>query len=152
MRNIDFSPFQRFSVGFDRLFDLLENTSQLHAIESWPPYDIEKTGEDRYRISIAVAGFDENELEITQVSNMLVVKGAKAERQGGDVLYRGIASRAFERRFELADFVTVREAKLENGMLSIELVRQVPEEMKPRRISVQPAAGGDPKQIERQAA
>lgn len=154
MRTIDFSPFQRSSVGFDRLFDLLENTSRLHAVESWPPYDIVKAGEDRYRITMAVAGFGEDELEITQQPNLLVVKGAKAETQDGDVLYRGIPGRSFERRFELADFVTVRDARLENGLLSIELVREVPEEMKPRRISVQPASGAAeaPRRIERQAA
>jgi molecular chaperone IbpA len=154
MRNFDFSPFYRSSVGFDRLFDLLENSSQLHAIDSWPPYDIVKTGEDSYRITVAVAGFGENEIEITQAPNLLLVKGQKAEREEGEVLHRGIAGRAFERRFELADFVRVKAASLKDGLLGIELVREVPEAMKPRRIAVQTASPAEKpaKQIEQKAA
>jgi len=155
MRNVDFSPFYRSSVGFDRLFNLLENANRLHAIDSWPPYDIEKAGEDSYRITMAVAGFGEDELEITQQPNLLLVKGAKSERDnGGEVLHRGIAGRAFERRFELADFVKVNGASLRNGLLSIELVREVPEAMKPRRIEVTSASLADtqPKQLEQKAA
>lgn len=138
MRNeFDFAPLYRSSIGFDRVFNLLNNAQRLHAIDSWPPYDIVKTGEDDYRITMAVAGFAESDLDITQERNVLVVKGGKArEAEEGEYLHRGIAAQAFERRFELADHVRVEAASLKNGLLTIALKRQVPEAMKPRRIGI----------------
>ncbi|WP_064708501.1 Hsp20 family protein [Rhizobium bangladeshense] len=137
MRNeLDFAPLYRSSIGFDRVFNLLNNAQRLQAIDSWPPYDIVKTGEDDYRIQMAVAGFAEGDLDITQERNVLLVKGQKAEGQEGEYLHRGIAGRAFERRFELADHVRVENASLTNGILSIALKREVPEAMKPRKIAI----------------
>ncbi|WP_331375083.1 Hsp20 family protein [Sinorhizobium chiapasense] len=133
--NLDFTPFYRSSIGFDRMFDLLENAS-LNA-DNWPPYNIVKLGEDAYRIVIAVAGFAEDELTITHEANMLVVNGAKSEDEEVQYLHQGLAVRPFARRFELADHVLVEGAKLENGLLVINLKREIPEEMKPRRIAIQ---------------
>ncbi|NEI62164.1 Hsp20 family protein [Rhizobium leguminosarum] len=138
MRNdFDFAPLYRSSVGFDRVFNLLNNAQQrLQAIDTWPPYDIVKTGENGYRIQMALAGFADADLEITQERNVLVVKGQKADEKDGEYLHRGIAGRAFERRFELADHVKVENASLTNGLLSIELKREIPEAMKPRKIAI----------------
>jgi molecular chaperone IbpA len=152
----DFSPLFRSSVGFDRIFDLLENATRVQAIDNWPPYNIEKVGEDQYRISMAVAGFSPDELNLTSQPNWLVVSGQKQGEESTQYLHRGIATRSFERRFELADHVKVKDARLENGLLTIELVREVPEEMRPRRIEVQAwnalGAGEQPQQIEHQKA
>lgn len=149
--NTDLSPFFRSSVGFDRIFDLLENASRVQPIDNWPPYDIERVGSDAYRISMAVAGFAEDELSLTWKPNLLVVSGAKSGKDEADYLHRGIANRAFERRFELADFVEVENARLENGLLTIDLKRELPEEMKPRRIEIG-SAGSQPqlRQVEDQ--
>ncbi|MCT7374818.1 Hsp20 family protein [Chelativorans salis] len=136
MRTFDLSPLYRSSIGFDRILGLLENPARLQTVDNWPPYDIAKTGEDAYRISMAVAGFAQDELEIIQEPNLLVVSGVKAEDDKAEYLHRGIAGRSFTRRFELADHVKVVGAKLENGMLTIDLERDIPEEMKPRRIDV----------------
>ncbi len=143
MRTVfDFAPYRRSTVGFDRLFDSLENLAQADGnAGNYPPYDIERTGEDAYRITIAVAGFGEHEVELTAQQNLLVVSAKKADSATIDgaerhFLHRGIATRAFERRFQLADHVEVRGARLENGLLAIDLVREVPEAMKPRRIPV----------------
>ena len=133
----DFSPLFRSSVGFDRIFDLLESATRVQAIDNWPPYNIEKVGEDQYRITMAVAGFAPEELDLVVQPNLLVVSGQKQGKEGTEYLYRGIATRSFERRFELADHVKVTGANVANGLLTIELVREVPEEMKPRRIEVQ---------------
>ena len=135
------SPLFRSSVGFDRVFDLLENATRVQALDNWPPYDIERAGEDRYRITMAVAGFAPDELELTAQPNLLVVGGRKQGEEGAQYLYRGIATRSFVRRFELADHVKVTDARLENGLLTIELAREVPEAMRPRRIEVQAWAG-----------
>ena len=152
----DFSPLFRSSVGFDRIFDLLENATRVQAIDNWPPYNIEKVGEDQYRISMAVAGFSPDELNLTAQPNLLVVSGQKQGEENAEYLHRGIATRAFERRFELADHLKVTGAGLENGLLTIELVREVPEEMKPRRIEIQawnaPDTGEQQQQIEHQKA
>jgi molecular chaperone IbpA len=152
----DFSPLFRSSVGFDRIFDLLENATRVQAIDNWPPYNIEKVGEDQYRISMAVAGFSPDELNLTSQPNWLVVSGQKQGEESTQYLHRGIATRSFERRFELADHVKVKDARLDNGLLTIELVREVPEEMRPRRIEVQAwnalGAGEQPQQIEHQKA
>lgn len=133
--NMDFSPFYRSSIGFDRIFDLLEKSSPPQA-DNWPPYDIAKLGEDSYRIILAVAGFTEDELSITHEPNLLVISGAKTENDEVLYLHHGLALRPFERRFELADHVSVMDAKLENGLLIIDLKKEIPEEMKPRRIAI----------------
>jgi len=132
----DFAPLWRSGVGFDRLFDVLDQAGKWEPADNYPPYNIEKTGDDTYRITLAVAGFVPDELSITSQPNLLVVSGKKAEGQGGSYLHQGIAGRAFERRFSLAEHVKVTAAHLENGLLIIELVREVPEQMKPRRIPI----------------
>ena len=133
----DFTPYRRSTVGFDRLFDFLENSSRAEQ-DNYPPFDIEKLADDHYRITLAVAGFKANELDITARQNLLVVTGRKAESRNrdGNFLHMGIATRAFERRFELADFVRVSAADLRDGLLEIELVREVPDAMKPRKIDI----------------
>lgn len=135
---LDFSPLFRSSVGFDRMLNALENARRVASIDNWPPYDIVNTGEDEYRITMAVAGFTEDELTITQEQNMLIVAGHKSgeSEENGQYLHRGIAGRAFQRRFELADHVKVVGASLVNGLLTVELKREIPEEMKPRRIAI----------------
>ncbi|MGO7028552.1 Hsp20 family protein [Rhizobium johnstonii] len=150
MRNdLDFAPLYRSSVGFDRVFNLLNNAQRLQAIDTWPPYDIVKTSDDYYRIEMAVAGFGDSDLDITQERNVLIVKGQKAEANDGEYLHRGIAGRAFERRFELADHVKVEDASLVDGLLRILLKREVPEAMKPRKIAIGTSAGQTaPLQIE----
>lgn len=136
--NFDLSPYRRSTVGFDRLFDFLETASRPDQADNYPPYDIEKLSDDRYRITLAVAGFAPDDIDIVAQQNMLVVTGRKAERNNkdGNYLHMGIATRAFERRFELADFVRVEEADMKDGLLSIALLREIPEAMKPRRIVV----------------
>lgn len=152
MRTVfDFSPLYRSSIGFDRLFNALEAASRLEPAGNWPPYDIVKTGDDDYRIAMAVAGFAQDELSITHQPNLLVVAGQKASQDNGEYLHHGIAERSFQRRFELADHVKVVAANLENGLLTIELKRELPEEMKPRRIEIATGAmlpKSDPRQIE----
>jgi molecular chaperone IbpA len=142
MREFDFAPLYRSAIGFDRLMDLLQTTAQGDLGDNYPPYNIEKTGEDSYRITMAVAGFAADEIAITAEQNVLTVAGAKQGDDSGVYLHRGIGARAFERRFDLADFVKVTGAGLENGLLSIALTREVPEEMKPRRIEIQSAKPG----------
>ena len=139
--HIDFAPFYRSSIGFDRIFNLLENAASPPNGDNWPPYDIAKIGEDAYRIVIAVAGFAEDELSITHEPNLLVVDGAKAANEEVQYLHHGLALRPFARRFELADHVSVTAAKLENGLLVIDLKREIPEEMKPRRITINAETG-----------
>jgi len=134
--NLDLSPLFRSSIGFDRIFDLLESASRVETLDNWPPYDITKAGEDAYRITMAVAGFTPDELTITHEPNLLVVSGSKSDEGTGQYLHRGIAGRAFRRKFELADHVKVTGASLENGLLTIDLLRELPEEMKPRRIEI----------------
>lgn len=133
---LDFTPFFRSSIGFDRMLNALEATSRLETADNWPPYDITKTGEDDYRITMAVAGFSQDELGITQERNVMVVSGQKAGDDQAQYLHRGIAARAFTQRFELADHIKVVGANLEKGLLTIDLKREVPEEMKPRRIEI----------------
>ena len=139
MRHFDLTPFYRSTVGFDRLFNLLDQVGGSDSAPGYPPYNIERTGENAYRVSVAVAGFGENELGIELKENTLTIKGdkqAKAGEQPGDVLYQGIAARAFERIFQLADFVQVKGAALENGLLHVDLVREIPEAKKPRQIPI----------------
>ena len=146
--NLNFSPLFRSTIGFDRVFDLLENASRTQSFESWPPYDIVRTSEDSYRITMAVAGFSDAELSVTHQPNLLIVAGSKPEEEA-EYLHRGIPGTSFERRFELADHVKVANANLQNGLLTITLVREVPEEMKPRKISIKSAdTAGDSKRIE----
>jgi molecular chaperone IbpA len=135
MRTFDLAPLYRSTVGFDRLFSMLDG---FEAAPGYPPYNIERTGENAYRISVAVAGFAENELSIESKENTLKIKGEKQvkEEQNGDVLYQGIAARAFERVFQLADYVTVKNASLQNGLLHVDLVREIPEAKKPRQIPI----------------
>jgi len=135
--NFDFAPYRRSTVGFDRLFDLLETGLRADTIEGYPPFDIVKDGEDSYRITLAVAGFRPDEIEIVAQQNQLTVTGRKSEEQGErQYLHHGIAARSFERRFQLADFIEVGAADFEHGMLSIALKRVVPEAMKPRKIEI----------------
>lgn len=153
MRHVDFSPLYRSTVGFDRLFSMLDGIGQPEQAQAYPPYNIERTGENAYRITMAVAGFDENELSIESRANVLTVKAEKIEdnkASEGDFLYRGIATRAFERRFQLADHVEVQNASLKNGLLHIDLLRNIPEAMKPRRIAIATDIADEPKQIEAQ--
>jgi molecular chaperone IbpA len=138
----DLSPLYRSTVGFDRLFHLLNNVSNIDAAQTaYPPYNIERTAENAYRISMAVAGFGQKDITIETRDGALIVKAEKTEAEAPkDVLYRGIASRAFERRFQLADYVVVKGAMLENGLLHVDLERQVPEALKPRQIPIQTQA------------
>jgi len=140
VNRLDFAPYRRSMVGFDRLFDLLEKQGQ-NSEDKYPPFNIERRGDDAYRITLAVAGFKPAEIDITAQQNLLTVQGRKAdEAQAGQFLHVGIAQRAFERRFELADYVRVDNANLEDGLLIIDLVREVPEAMKPKKIAI----GGQP--------
>ena len=134
--NFDFSPYRRSTVGFDRLFEMLESGGMTGGSESYPPFNLEQDGEDRYRITLAVAGFGPDEIDITAQQNLLVVSGRKQENEDRRYVHRGIATRSFERRFALGDYVQVKNAELRDGLLSIDLVREIPEEMKPRRIEI----------------
>lgn len=150
MRTFDLSPLYRTTVGFDRMFNLLDSASGGDTAQPYPPYNIERTGENAYRVTLAVAGFSEVDLDIHAKESVLSVKGEKKEEaEGREVLYRGIAARAFERRFQLADHVEVTGASLENGLLHIDLVREIPEAMKPRKIVIGKAG---PRQIDAKAA
>ena len=147
MRHFDFTPLHRSTIGFDRLFSMLDSANS--ETPSYPPYNIERTDENNYRITMAVAGFAETDLSVEAKEHVLTIKGEKKdEDETRDILYRGIASRAFERRFQLAEHVRVEGAHLENGLLHIDLVRELPEAMKPRKIEIGKAS---PKQIETKA-
>ena len=142
MRSYDLTPFYRSTVGFDRFFSLLDQAAS-EASPGYPPYNIERTGETTYRISVAVSGFSQHELSIVAKENTLTIKGEKSANENGakaEVLYRGIAARAFERVFQLADFVQVKNASLENGLLHVDLVREIPEAKKPRSIPINSGA------------
>ena len=137
MNRFDFTPYRRSTVGFDRLFDLLENQVRGNGGDNYPPFNIERRGEDSYRITLAVAGFRPDDLEITAQQNLLVVQGRKRDEESeSEMLHLGIANRGFERRFELADFVRVDNADLADGLLVIDLVREVPEAMRPKKIAL----------------
>jgi molecular chaperone IbpA len=147
----DYSPFYRSTIGFDRLFDLLDSATKFDTGSSYPPYDIEATGENQYRITMAVAGFGETDLDVETHENVLSIKGSKGENEdGAKYLYHGIAARSFERRFQLADHVVVTGAKLENGLLHVDLKREIPEALKPRRIEI--GSGSKAKVLEPKAA
>ena len=150
MTQFDFTPLFRSTIGFDRVADLLDSALTTEA-GGYPPYNIEATSDHAYRITMAVAGFGEDEISIVQQENELVVTGdRKKEPENVQYLYRGIAARAFERRFQLADYVKVTNAKLENGLLQVDLVRELPEALRPRKISI--ASGKGPQRIEAKAA
>jgi molecular chaperone IbpA len=137
MNRIDFSPYRRTMVGFDRLFDMIENQGRAQAGDKYPPFNIERRGQDAYRITLAIAGFKPADIDITAQANLLVVKGQKPDETAeGEYLHVGIAQRGFERRFELADYVRVDGADLADGLLVIDLVREVPEAMKPKKVAI----------------
>lgn len=158
MRTFDFAPLYRSTVGFDRMFDLMDQAARVDASATWPPYNIEKVAENGYRITLAVAGFAPDEIELTQNGNALLVSGQKTDRDGErQFLHRGIAARQFRQTFNLADHVKVTGASLDNGLLTVELLREIPEALKPRRIAIggqSVAAGQDngPTQVEHRAA
>jgi molecular chaperone IbpA len=151
MDPFDFSPLFRSTIGFDRLTRLLDSATRVDsAALAYPPYNIEKTGEDAYRLTMAVAGFSRDEIDVTVHENALTVTGkAKNGEDEGRYLHRGIARRAFERRFSLADHIKVTGASLDNGMLHVDLVHEVPEAMKPRNIEI---SSGEPRRVEQKAA
>ncbi|ANU08059.1 Hsp20 family protein [Paraurantiacibacter namhicola] len=137
MNRTDFTPFRRNTVGFDRLFDLMENQVRQNSGDNYPPFNIERRNEDAYRITLALAGFRKQDIDITAQQNLLVVEGKKRdETVEGDMLHVGIANRGFERRFNLADYVRVEAAELADGLLVIDLKREVPDAMKPKKIAI----------------
>jgi molecular chaperone IbpA len=138
MHRFDFTPYRRSTVGFDRLFDQLENSTRQAQNENYPPFNIERTSENEYLVTVAVAGFKSEEIEITAQQNMLIVSGSKdaVNNDNRDFLHMGIASRNFERRFQLADYIHVNAADLADGLLSISLVREIPDALKPRKIAI----------------
>ncbi|PCK07829.1 MAG: heat-shock protein IbpA [Alteromonadaceae bacterium] len=154
MTTFDFSPLYRSAIGFDRMANMLDSLNRSEQGQpSFPPYNIELTGEDQYRISMAVAGFDRNELNIEVKQNTLTISGKKAPLQAEkQYLYQGIAARNFERRFQLADYVRVENALIENGLLHIGLVREIPDSMKPRTIAIDQAGTGALEPVEGQAS
>lgn len=142
MRTFDLTPYRRSTVGFDRLFDMLEANARQASADNYPPFNLERLDGDRYRITLAVAGFGRDEIEITAQQNLLQVKGRKEaqEDSSASFLHIGIANRSFERKFELADFVRVEDARLNDGLLTIDLIREVPEAMKPKSIAIKTGA------------
>lgn len=154
MRQFDLSPLYRQTVGFDRLFNLLDQSGGYDGASSYPPYNIERTGENAYRVTLAVAGFSKEELIIESKENTLSIKGSREQAtpvEGREILHQGIAARAFERRFQLADHVVVTGASLVNGLLHVDLVREIPEAQKPRRIEIGSGAA-TPTVVESRAA
>jgi molecular chaperone IbpA len=150
MRTFDFTPLTRSTIGFDRLFDLVEN-AQRAAEDNYPPFNIERLADDHYQITLAVAGFAPDEIEITAEQNKLTVEGALKDRPEREYLHRGISTRPFKRLYSLADYVTVQGASFENGLLKIELKREIPEAMKPRRIAINGAMPSNIEQLSKAA-
>lgn len=136
MRTVDFTPLYRNAIGFDRLFNMMEANTSKNSSGGYPPYNIEQQDENHYRITMAVAGFAEEQLDLTQKENMLIVKGERKTEEEKQYVYQGIAERDFERKFQLADYVKVVGASMENGLLHIDLEREIPEAMQPRKISI----------------
>jgi molecular chaperone IbpA len=151
MRTYDFAPLWRSTIGFDRLFDLAE-TAQRASEDNYPPYNIERLADDRYQISLAVAGFAPEDIAITAEQNVVTVEGSKSEKTERNFLYRGISTRSFRRQFSLAEYVQVKSAAYDNGLLTIELVREIPEAMKPRQIAIGDASAGNMRKLEAKAA
>jgi molecular chaperone IbpA len=141
----DFAPFRRSTIGFDRLFDLLENNTLAQTAENYPPFDLIRLDDNHYRISLAVAGFGRDEIDITAQQNQLIVSGKKNDDDKSEYIHRGIANRSFERRFGLADHIKVTEADLKDGLLSIDLIREIPEAMKPKKISIGGSESKEPR-------
>lgn len=155
MMDFDLTPLYRSVIGFERMIDLMQNASRDEPSDNYPPCDIEKKGEDAYRITIAVAGFAPDELSITAQQNLLTVAGQKHGDDDAQYLHHGLAGRSFKRRFELADFVYVKEARLEHGLLTIDLARELPEAMKPRQVRIttgQASPASEGRTIEHDAA
>jgi molecular chaperone IbpA len=151
MRSYDFSPLWRSTIGFDRLFDLAE-TAQRAGEDNYPPYNIERLAEDRYQISLAVAGFSPEDISITAEQNVVTIEGSKSEKTEREFLYRGISTRTFKRQFNLADYVQAKSAAFDNGLLKIELVREIPDAMKPRRIAINGSPADNVQKLEAKAA
>jgi len=151
MRTYDFSPLWRSTIGFDHLLDLVE-TAQRSVEDNYPPYNIERLSDDRYQISLAVAGFSPDEISVTAEQNVVTIEGNKSDKTEREYLYKGISARPFKRQFNLADYVQVKSATFENGMLKIELFREIPEAMKPRRIVINGAPVSKVHQLEGKAA
>ena len=151
MRSYDFAPLWRSTIGFDRLFDLAE-TAQRAGEDNYPPYNIERLADDRYQIALAVAGFAPDEVSVTAEQNVVTIEGSKSDKTEREYIYRGISARPFRRQFNLADYVQVKSAAFDNGLLKIELVREVPEAMKPRRIPIGGVPSAKVQQIEARAA
>ena len=153
MRDFDLTPIWRSTVGFDRLVDLIDDSLRLAGEDNYPPYNIARTGEDNYRISLALAGFKPEQITVTAEQNMLTVEGRKAEKDDREYLYQGISGRPFRRQFNLADYVEVKGASFEDGLLQVDLVRELPEAMKPRRIEIKSGpSSGETQQIEQKQA
>ncbi|WP_407180008.1 Hsp20 family protein [Bradyrhizobium sp. STM 3562] len=150
MTSLDLTPLWRSTVGFDRLIDLIEDSVRWTGTDNYPPYNIERVGEDHYQIALALAGFTPDEVTVTAEQNVLTVEGRKAEKGSHQYLYQGISSRPFRRTFNLADYLQVKGASFEKGMLKIDLVREVPEAMKPRQIAINVA--NDHQKLEQQQA
>jgi len=151
MRNCDFSPLWRSTIGFDRLFDLAE-MAQRAGEDNYPPYNIERLSEDRYQISLAVAGFAPSDIAITAEQNVVTIEGNKPDNAERNFIHRGISTRNFKRKFNLADYVQVKSASFENGLLKVDLVREIPEAMKPRRIAINRAPADNIQKLETKAA
>jgi molecular chaperone IbpA len=151
MRTYDFAPLWRSTIGFDRLFDLAE-TAQRAGEDNYPPYNIERLADDRYQISLAVAGFSPDDISITAEQNVVTIEGSKTDKAERDFLYRGISTRTFRRQFNLADYVQVKRAAFDNGLLKIELVRELPEAMKPRRIAINGSPADNVQKLEAKVA
>jgi molecular chaperone IbpA len=152
MRTYDLNPLWRSTVGFDRFFDLVDAAQHAGSDDNYPPCNIERLTDDRYQISLALAGFSPDEIAITAEQNVLTVEGRKAEKGQREFLYQGISARPFKRQFNLADYVQVRSAAFDNGLLQIELVREIPEAMKPRRISIDTGGPSNIQQLKSTAA
>jgi molecular chaperone IbpA len=150
MRTFDLTPLWRSTVGFDRLFDLIDESLRWSGDDKYPPYNIERTGEDHYRIALALAGFAPEDVTITAEQNVLTVEGRKAEQGDHQYLYQGISARPFRKVFNLADYIQVKGASFEGGVLKVDLVREVPEAMKPRQIAIK--SGNADQQIEHKKA
>jgi len=148
----DYAPLRRSTIGFDRLLDMVDAAQRAGSDDNFPPYNVERLGDDSYRISLAVAGFAPEEIAITAEQNVLTIEGQKAEKEQGEYLYRGISARHFKRRFNLADYVQVKDATFENGLLRVELAREIPEAMKPRRIAINGATPANVHQLDGKAA
>jgi molecular chaperone IbpA len=152
MRTYDLNPLWRSTIGFDRFFDLVDAAQHAGSDDNYPPCNVERLSEDRYQISLALAGLSPEEIAITAEQNVLTVEGRKADKGQREFLYQGISARPFKRQFNLADYVQVRSAAFDNGLLQIELVREIPEAMKPRRIAINNMAASNIQQLEPKAA